>query len=63
MESDFQCLQLYYALKVEWADSDQHWVWFIETKDLGVECTNSTKDMYRIICPKKWMLTKIKYGI
>jgi hypothetical protein len=63
MESEFTCLELYHALKAEWAEADRHWEYFIRSLDLGVECIDLNKDIYRIVDSKKWFLTKLKYGI
>ncbi len=43
------------------------WIEFIENKDLGVVCIKSSDspafDEYEVVDEKKWLLTKIKYGI
>jgi hypothetical protein len=34
----------------------------IESKNLGIICLDSIKDLYKVIDEKKWALNKIKYG-
>jgi hypothetical protein len=41
------------------------WMRFIKSKDLGIQAHLYSKEgkTYLITDPKKWMLTRIKYGI
>jgi len=36
---------------------------FIDTKGLGVRSIDFINDIYEIVDEKKWVLTKLKYGI
>ena len=35
----------------------------IESKNLGIICVDVITHLYRVIDAKKWLLTKIKYGL
>ena len=41
------------------------WTRFIEKKDIGIvyNNTHSAHNIYKVVNEKKWLLTKIKYGI
>ena len=39
------------------------WKKFIEDKDLGLVCKNFKQDVYEIYDEKKWVLSRLKYGI
>jgi hypothetical protein len=36
---------------------------FIDSKDLGVISVDIVNDLYEVTDDKKWLLTRIKYGI
>ena len=70
MESRYKGDKLCKALWDEWANHpDRHvlvtWKGFIASKDLGVEVAFPAISLsdYIITDEKKWMLTKLKYGI
>ena len=47
-------------------DVNQQWKTFIDKKDLGitwVDVAADDKDCYKILDVKKWLLSKLKYGL
>ena len=60
--STFQHEFLYFYNKD--VDSDKSWRDFIKDKDLGIQYILKPRvDVYEIIDVKKWILTRLKYGI
>lgn len=51
----------------EWADSQLRWGDFVKSKDLGVEYIAGTSfyanESYKVVDAKKWVYTRLKYGI
>ena len=39
------------------------WQTFINEKGLGIECIHFTSKLYNIVDEKKWIITRLKYGI
>ncbi len=65
MESNiFINSNIYIHFRNEYLSNENNiWNNFIESKDLGVICLSCVKDEYKIVDEKKWLITKIKYGI
>lgn len=56
--------KVYGALCDEYSQSDKKWGEFILYKNLGIEYKPVFhSNTYKIIDEKKWLLTKIKYGL
>ena len=64
MESNFSCINFLLIFKDEFENSPLHWVKFFNSKqhETGVIVTDYTYE-YKVIDKRKWLLTKIKYGI
>jgi hypothetical protein len=41
----------------------KQWCSFINEKELGIECMYFTSIIYNIVDEKKWIITRLKYGI
>ena len=57
---------IYNAYQEEFFAQWHGWKTFIDHKELGLEVVWPSHDLhkvYRIMDPKKWMLTKLKHGI
>ena len=64
MESNFISTKLFNLFRDEYESSTLHWVEFFNYKqhETGIIITDYTF-LYKVIDERKWLLTKIKYGV
>lgn len=72
MESNmFSCQEIFRAFGFEWEyflllGNNIDWAEFVERKDLGIRAKDDKRYgvvLYEITDEKKWVFTKLKYGI
>lgn len=66
MESNIvKCYEIFHIFRHEYINIPQKSSFkdFLDTKDLGVSVVDFAHDFYEITDEKKWLLSKIKYGI
>lgn len=54
---------IYKILYSEYTVSECNYALFIERKDMGIISIDLTGDFYKVVDEKKWLLSKLKYGI
>ena len=50
-----------YEFEDEYLRTNKQWSAFIKDKDIGIQYF--IKKVYTVVDPKKWLLTRLKYGI
>jgi hypothetical protein len=61
---EFKDKKVYFAFRNDYlTHKSSSWNFFIEDLNIGIICLDYYKDLYKIVDEKKWLLTKIKYGI
>lgn len=65
MESEIiVCYELFDAFRSEYIKKSYiSFEQFVDSKDLGVSSVDIVNDLYEVTDEKKWLLTRIKYGI
>jgi hypothetical protein len=62
MDSEtFDSIEIFKIFSIEFRKSNLFWRDFLKTKDLGIE--HVVNNLYPITDRKKFMLSKIKYGL
>jgi hypothetical protein len=61
---EFKSIRIYLIFRDAFQKQEEKsWIVFIEKLDIGLECLSYINDLYKITDYKKWLLTKIKYGL
>jgi hypothetical protein len=61
---EFKSIRIYLIFRDDFQKQEEKsWIVFIEKLDIGLECLSYINDLYKITDYKKWLLTKIKYGL